>query len=417
MRYFYKLLIPALLLPLFSIAQSNYKPGYVITNKGDTLKGFINIKEWNQNPKKISFKTSTDKKDSQEFGTGDIVFFKATNLESYQRYIGLLNDDPTSISNIPSGRNTSTITDSVFLKIIQKGDKITLFEYTDNKKEHYFIADNRDKQPVELVYRIYSEEDGRTVNENAYMQQLFALAFKYNSNSESLKTQIERSTYNFSDLVAISRKINNSKEKDDEAFIAHKKGTFLFASAGLNISTITSDNSIMQSLTNSTPTSYFPRLAVGINVLSNPNVGRLGFRAEIAFTTNKYKRSLSYNNGDGLQTYSLSQNMLSVIPQIFYNFYNTDAFKFYGAVGASFNISRYGGNASHNKLGNSSDNVINNYLALASGWTSFPLKIGGVINKKLDVWVAYIPKSTFSTSQSYTVQVSAVQIGLNYSFN
>ena len=42
-KYF---LVTLLLLPLLSIAQSNYKSGYVVTLKGDTLRGYINYKEW-----------------------------------------------------------------------------------------------------------------------------------------------------------------------------------------------------------------------------------------------------------------------------------------------------------------------------------------------------------------------------------
>ena len=44
------------LLPLLSIAQANYKSGYVVTLKGDTLRGYINYKEWGRNPKDIDFK-------------------------------------------------------------------------------------------------------------------------------------------------------------------------------------------------------------------------------------------------------------------------------------------------------------------------------------------------------------------------
>jgi hypothetical protein len=35
-----------LFLPFLSLAQSNYKRGYVITPKGDTLRGYIDFKEW-----------------------------------------------------------------------------------------------------------------------------------------------------------------------------------------------------------------------------------------------------------------------------------------------------------------------------------------------------------------------------------
>ena len=41
----------AVLLPLLSIAQSNYKPGYVVDIKGDALHGYLDQKEWGHNPK------------------------------------------------------------------------------------------------------------------------------------------------------------------------------------------------------------------------------------------------------------------------------------------------------------------------------------------------------------------------------
>jgi hypothetical protein len=421
MKPYYKLLLPALLLPLFSVAQSNYKPGYVVTLKGDTLKGFINIKEWNVNPRKISFKTAADNNNIKEFGVGDIKFFAATNLEAYQRFTGLLNNDPTNISSIPTARDTSTITDTVFLKIIQKGDNIALFEYSDNKKDHFFVTETKDNRPVELVYRIYSNE-GKTVNENGYMQQLYLLAEKFNDNKK-LKTRIERADYNYNDLVEISRIINGSTAQDDEAITGKKQGTFFFVSAGLNISKISSDKAFADfdpsvkttGITgkNSTPTSYFPRIAAGVNVLSNPNTGGLIFRAEIAYTSNKYKGN-AVNSGS-TETYTLNQNTFSLIPQILYNFYNSDNLKFYGAAGASFNISSYKSKIVYDNSGTITQNA--NPYGLLSKWTSFPLHIGAVINKKFDVSVAYIPNATFTNTDAYYIQVSAVQVGLNYIFN
>lgn len=421
MKPYYKLLLPALLLPLFSVAQSNYKPGYVVTLKGDTLRGFINIKEWAVNPKKISFKTTADNKNSRELGVNDITFFSATNLEAYQRYAGLLNNDPTNISNLPTGRDASTITDTVFLKIIQKGAKITLFEYADSKKDHFFVTETKDNQPVELVYRIYNN-DGKTVNENGYMQQLYLLSEKFNG-SQNLKIRIEKADYNYNDLVEVSRMINHSTAKDDEVVTGKKKGTFFFASAGVNISKISSDKAFADfdpsvSTAGTTgksakPTSFFPRIAAGVNVLANPNTGKLVFRAEIAYTSNKYTGS-AVNSGSS-ENYSLNQNTFSLIPQILYNFYNTDDLKFYGAVGASLNISSYKSKIVYNSSGTITQNA--NPYGLLSKWTSFPFHVGAIINKKFDVSVAYIPNATFTNTDAYYIQVSAVQIVLNYTFN
>jgi hypothetical protein len=411
MTHFYKLLLPALLLPFFSNAQSNYKPGYIVTAAGDTLRGFINLKEWENNPRIINFKTSVSEKEGRNLGTKDITYFEATGLESFRRYIGPLNVDRTNISSLATGRDTSIIADSVFLKTVQKGSNVTLYTYVDNLKSHFFIADNQNGIPAELVYRIYTD-DGKTVTENGYMRQLFALALKYNVSNDALKLRIERSDYNVSDLEDISRKINNNPKKDNEKITGKNKGTTFFVGIGLNISTIKSDNAFAH-FTSSTPTSYLPKVSAGFTVLANPNVGRLAFRAEVAFTNNKYKATETYTGGT--YAYSFDQYTLSIIPQLLYHFYNTESFKFYGDAGASLNISRYKGN---NGIKNA-DNTISetkNVLNLSKGWTSFPLKLGAIINKKFDVSITYIPSAAFSESLAYYVTATTVQAGINYNF-
>lgn len=411
MKYFYYLLLSALLLPFFSHAQSNYKPGYAITVKGDTLRGFINLKEWENNPRIINFKSSVSDKAGRNLGPKDITYFEVINMESFRRYIGPLNVDNTNISSLATGRDTTIITDSVFLKTIQKGSKVTLYTYVDDLKNHFFIADNQTGMPVELVYRIY-KNDGKTVTENVYMRQLFALAQKYNTNNEALKLRIERSDYKISDLEDITREINNDPKKDNEKTAGKNKGTTFFVGIGLNVSTIKSDNAF-DSFTSSTPTSYLPRVSAGFTVLADPNVGRLGFRAEVAFTDNKYKAAESSTGGT--YTYSFDQYTLSIIPQLLYHFYNAESFKLYGDVGASLNISRYNGNNSIQNVDNKRSET-KDVLNLSKGWTSFPLKAGAVINKKFDVSITYIPSAAFSKSLTYDVTATTIQASLNYLF-
>jgi len=40
----------------FAFGQENYTPGYIVKSNKDTLKGFIDYRNWGVNPKKISFK-------------------------------------------------------------------------------------------------------------------------------------------------------------------------------------------------------------------------------------------------------------------------------------------------------------------------------------------------------------------------
>ena len=72
MRYL-KLLFPALLLSLSSLAQG-YLPGYVVTNNGDTLKGFVKYVRTENSPRVIRFKTDANAK-VNKYSAADVKYF------------------------------------------------------------------------------------------------------------------------------------------------------------------------------------------------------------------------------------------------------------------------------------------------------------------------------------------------------
>lgn len=399
MKKLYALLFAATLFPFFLKAQSNYKPGYAVTVKGDTLRGFIDLREWQLDPRNINFKTSVNAIETRILGPSAITFFDVSGLVSYERYIGKLNVDRTSTTVMTNGRDTTTITDTLFLKTLQKGSKVSLYEYNDKIKNHFFVADNADGKPTELLYRIYNDGD-KTVTETGYIRQLYALAVKYGV-GDALKIQIERADYKLLDLEKITAKINNIDKKDIEKTRTLNKGTTFFVGIGVNVSTTTTKDIFPQ---HTSSTSFFPRVSVGLNVLGNPNVGRFVFRVEAAFTGNKIRGANNFNDPASSinnATLAIDQYTVSIIPQVIYNFYNTDMFKFYGGVGAAFSISKY-------------DNNTN--LGVTDGWTYFPLKLGIVINKKFDISIAYSSSVGITNTNSYEIAISSLQAGVNYNF-
>ncbi|TSD63509.1 hypothetical protein FFF34_018125 [Inquilinus sp. KBS0705] len=82
-----RLLAAMLLLPLLSIAQSNFKPGYVVTLKGDTIQGFFDYRGWDSNPRKVKFKTDLNAA-VQELTPANTLYFDINGLEAYQHYEG-----------------------------------------------------------------------------------------------------------------------------------------------------------------------------------------------------------------------------------------------------------------------------------------------------------------------------------------
>ena len=72
MKKYYLLLL--FFVPLISIAQSNYKKSAMVDMNGDTIRGFINYKEWGQNPKEILFKNVLSDQ-PQKFSANEIKYF------------------------------------------------------------------------------------------------------------------------------------------------------------------------------------------------------------------------------------------------------------------------------------------------------------------------------------------------------
>jgi hypothetical protein len=207
-------------MPFFCLAQANYQAGTLVNLKGDTLKGFIEYKTWENNPKKINFKPDTTA-GPIKYADKELKYFNVLvgYPVEYQQYSGRITTNDINISDLQIGRDTSFRIDTVLLKVIQRGKNLTLFGYTDGLKARYFIAKNPADQPTELIYRIYynnEDENGysRTKYENGYQNQLYNTAVEANVMTEDLKATISRSSYGESDILRIVSKINRIDEND-----------------------------------------------------------------------------------------------------------------------------------------------------------------------------------------------------------
>ncbi len=297
MKSFYPALLAVLTLPLFSFGQSNYKPGYVITLKGDTLKGLIDYREWNSNPKSINFKTAVTDSKARELTPEEINVFNINNRETYQRYAGLISMDATDIDHIESVRDTSTRVATVFFKVLQKGNNLALYSYTDELKTRIYVGEAPDYAPQELVYRLYNNfsdgvvggQKGTTVNENTYMKQLFALANKYQVLNSDLQWDIEHGSYNNEAILDIVSKINHISKSDQKKMGSGASAFNLFFGAAVNITNFsTVAGSSFYNGGGRSCTSYLPAASFGINIFANPNTRQLQFRVELGFAESQF---------------------------------------------------------------------------------------------------------------------------------
>ncbi|WP_295667886.1 hypothetical protein, partial [uncultured Mucilaginibacter sp.] len=206
-------LLTLLLLPLFSIAQSNYKVGFVVDIKGDTLHGYIDQKEWGHNPKSIIFKRTLTG-NTQQLGLLDIDFFEIGGYLSYQKYKVAVSLNSVDISSPSSISDTATVIDTVFLKILKKGKNLTLFVYKDGLKDRYYIKDNDMRWPGELLYGVYQDilSPDKVISKNTFQAQLIQTAVKYNCGTDKLLKEIHQSDYKEDDIIQIVAQINGDAQ-------------------------------------------------------------------------------------------------------------------------------------------------------------------------------------------------------------
>jgi hypothetical protein len=118
-----------------SLAQGDYREGYIVTNNGDTIHGFIDYQEWEFNPESILFTLRLGPVGTP-FGIRDLQAFGVMK-KPYRRHI-------VEIINTPRRKNqnrpvrTTSVTDTVFLQVLVEGEK-TLYYLGDEYGEKYFI--------------------------------------------------------------------------------------------------------------------------------------------------------------------------------------------------------------------------------------------------------------------------------------
>ena len=133
-----KILFTILAISLFQISfsQTNFKPGYAISLKGDTIRGFIDYRNWERNPDKIIFKSNINDNQTQyspvdirEFGVLDEVYVSAIVKTD-----GSFNELKISSFNT----EITNRVDTAFLQSMVKGKK-GLYHYINKFGENNFI--------------------------------------------------------------------------------------------------------------------------------------------------------------------------------------------------------------------------------------------------------------------------------------
>jgi hypothetical protein len=187
-----------ILFSYLSYSQENFLPGFVINNSGDTLKGFIDYRNWAINPKVVDFKspatshpTTFIPTDIKEFSVKDEIYVS-----------GIVEVENTSIeeNRLEYDSKLKITVDTIFLQTLLRGKKGLYYYMNNNGRVNFYV--NKDGRFELLVYKKYLIRQGTTsyvFTKKDYIGQLN----EYLKDCLTIRTKIENTSYAQKDLIKL----------------------------------------------------------------------------------------------------------------------------------------------------------------------------------------------------------------------
>lgn len=153
----------------YSKAQKSFEPGYLVTAPNDTLKGYIDYKNWSRNPEAISFKSSPNER-AETYGPGDMEGF-GVHGENYVKAHVEVNISPTEIDKLSSSPLPELVKTVAFLMVVNNGPKGLFYLKDKDGKVQLYVRDREGAYQLLLNHKYFSG-NGQVVNVTYYREQL-----------------------------------------------------------------------------------------------------------------------------------------------------------------------------------------------------------------------------------------------------
>lgn len=154
--------------------QGKVLDGYIVSAKGDSVRGFIRYDGWSTSPMAVDFAKERNGQFEKVGPDAASRFFLAPLNERYvSKRIGVLNIDLSKTYELaPSFEAKDSVT--VYLREVTSGPKATLLEYLDLSEESHFFLEKDGKLTELLNYPFYRLIRGRKylIQYDEYVRQL-----------------------------------------------------------------------------------------------------------------------------------------------------------------------------------------------------------------------------------------------------
>lgn len=194
-------MLTAFLFPLGIMAQSDYTPGYIVKNNGDTVRGLLLLRSPKKNCQKCVFRLN-EKQKKQTFSAQDIQSYRFDNSLYYVSHEIKLDGKPTK----------------VFLEWGVKGRLDLYFYYSKGNPNRYFV-DKSDSGFCELLntkQETVNAAGASDIHEQKEFAGTLAVMLK---DCPSLVPEIYKSTLETKNLIRLSTDYQNRVCPDEKCIV------------------------------------------------------------------------------------------------------------------------------------------------------------------------------------------------------
>jgi hypothetical protein len=262
-------------------AQKNYVPAVVITQQNDSLRGFIDYRNWRVSPEQISFKQDLQAGE-QHFKAADIAgFLIPSENELYLSRQVELDVTVQTLDNLLASEERTIRNDTVFLMNIVKG-AYNLYVFTDKNDQQHFVYDGAGQAPKELRLTKRRAADGSSAiaSLNYYQQQL-ALLF---AGCPAVAQKAEKVRYSENALRSLFTDYHQCRNPSEKLVVKAKEKTAirwgLMAGVGFNSYSFSGDH-YLADVGNKGSVTALPGLFIDIPVSRNRH--QYWFSAEVFY--------------------------------------------------------------------------------------------------------------------------------------
>lgn len=282
-------------------SQENYISGYVIKNNGDTLSGFLDYRNWDNNPERIKFKAND----------GALLIFLPADIKAFaianEAYLsGIIQTEvstnETNLLNFETQFNIQA--DTAFLQTLVAGKKSLYLYKTSEGKENFYVKNDTGFEL--LLYKKYlkAQGDKRAIRENKqYVSQLMT----YLSDCSSVHSKLKNTLYKPGSLVALFQHYYDCMGTDMSFIKKSEKANFDFGVlTGISLTTLEFRSSFHPYLVHAGfQQSLRPSAGAFFELILAKNQRKWSFYNEILITSYKVNGSyFDYKNQDVFSNHS-----------------------------------------------------------------------------------------------------------------